>query len=200
MHLYKVSRWEDPILTTRWFLVWLFLLKTGYITTFAYWWIVYIVLKNRWLKDDVRFLRESHERAESGGRPYKLSELVNRHGGEDWLEPLLDELGPQMQRQASDLADWLEIAVNFYQWRNPVATMQSLFLWFVLGLVAAGCSTEYGLKIVFFVAGSFFFGCRPVVSKYPRWRKVVSITRWIHWDVPNNGKFAESIFLCGRLC
>lgn len=187
MHVHKVYLWEDRILTTRWLFTWLFLMKTGYITTFAYWWIAYIVVKNRLTKDNVRFLRESQERIDSGGRPYKISELVGRHGGEDWVDPLLDELGPLIQRQLSDVADYCEILMNFYHWRNPKATMQSVFLWFILGLVAALCSTEYGLKIVVFVAGIYFFMSRPIASKYPRWRKVVSLPRWIHWDIPNNG-------------
>lgn len=59
--------------------------------------------------DDVRFLRESHERAHSNMTPQKLSELVNRHGGEGWIDPLLDELGPTLQQQLGDTADFLEI-------------------------------------------------------------------------------------------
>ena len=59
--------------------------------------------------DDVRFLRESHERAAMGMTPQKLSELVHAHGGEGWIDPLLDEVGPLLQQQLGDTADFLEI-------------------------------------------------------------------------------------------
>jgi len=190
MHVRKVYLWEDTILTTRWFIVWVLLIKFGFTLTFLYWWVCYIVLKHRFTKDSVRFLRESKERVDSGGTPYKISELVGRHGTEDWVDPLIDELGPTLQRQLSDAADYIEILMNFYHWRNPGATINSLIVWFTLGLISFCCSTEYGAKIVMLIAGIYFFGSCPVATKFPRWRKVVSLARMIHWDIPNNAELA----------
>jgi len=76
--------------------------------------IVYLVLKRRYYPQAHGALRESHERAIDGGaRAFKLSELIKRHGGDDWLGPLLEELGPVIQQQLCDTADFLEILIKF---------------------------------------------------------------------------------------
>jgi len=189
MHVYKVYRWEDPKLTAQWFAVWVFMIKTGYIGTTLWFYVVYVVLHNKYTKNHLGHMRDSQERVDSGGRPYKLGELVARHGEEDWIDPIMDEFGPVAQQMVSDIADVVEILVNFYNWRRPEASRNSVILWAWLGIMSALISTEYGLKIAFFGAGMMFFVMQPVASRYPRWRKVLSMTRWVHWDVPNNGKF-----------
>jgi len=188
MHVYKVYRWEDPKLTAQWFAVWVFMIKTGYIGTTIWLYVVYVILHNKYTKDHLGSMRDSQERVDSGGRPYKLGELVARHGEEDWIDPIMDEFGPVVQQMVSDTADIVEILVNFYNWRRAEATRNSVILWATLGIMSALISTEYGLKIAFFGTGMMFFVAQPIASKYPRWRKVVSLTRWVHWDVPNNGK------------
>lgn len=40
---------------------------------------------------------------------YRLGELINKHGREDWLGPLIDEAGPMVQLQLGDLANLLEV-------------------------------------------------------------------------------------------
>ena len=46
---------------------------------------------------------------ERGSMAYRLGELIDKHGREDWLEPLIDELGPFLQLQLGDLASILEV-------------------------------------------------------------------------------------------
>lgn len=48
-----------------------------------------------------------------GSRAYKISELAQRHGGDAWLDPLIDEFGPLVQRQLGDAADYLEILIKY---------------------------------------------------------------------------------------
>lgn len=43
------------------------------------------------------------------GTAYKFGELIDKHGGEKWLEPLIDELGPYIQLQLGDIANMLEV-------------------------------------------------------------------------------------------
>lgn len=188
MHLHKVSLWEDPMLTLRWVGVWLFMIKTGYISCILYGYMVYNVLGNRHNQNTLSSIREAQERAASGGRPYKISELVDRHGDEHWLEPLMDELGPIAQIIVGDAADLVEKMINFYSWKDPSTTRQSLVLWSSLTLFTATCSSEYGLKIMLFALGMIFFMIRPVTSRYPRFRRVLSPSYWCYYDVPTNGK------------
>ncbi|KAL9052283.1 MAG: hypothetical protein Q9162_005485 [Coniocarpon cinnabarinum] len=123
MRVRKVYTWEDPWLTARWLLLYLTLLKTGYFMSFYWGYLLYSVVTNRTGSHTRRWMQESHERARlAHERASMLSELVLRHGKEDWLEPLLDEFGPWIQLQVSDMADFLESAAGYYDWRNLTST------------------------------------------------------------------------------
>ena len=39
----------------------------------------------------------------------RFGELVDKHGREDWLEPLMEDLGPFIQLQLGDIANMLEV-------------------------------------------------------------------------------------------
>lgn len=77
-------------------------------TQYAY--IIYIVVKNRYFPTSPESIRESMRRAlDSRDTAFRFSELVDRHGRKDWLEPVIDSLGPQIQLQLSDMANMLEV-------------------------------------------------------------------------------------------
>lgn len=50
-----------------------------------------------------------HRSHDQTGRAYKFGELIDKHGRNHWLEPLLDEVGPFIQVQMNDLANMLEV-------------------------------------------------------------------------------------------
>lgn len=75
--------------------------------------LIFMVVRNHYTTQSVDQTRESHERAtDRSRRALQISELVKRHGEDNWLEPLLDDLGPKLQEQAGDLADFLEILIK----------------------------------------------------------------------------------------
>ena len=39
----------------------------------------------------------------------RFGELVDKHGRENWLEPLMEDLGPFIQLQLGDIANMLEV-------------------------------------------------------------------------------------------
>lgn len=62
------------------------------------------------MNDDLRFVREAQARAKDKEvQAQSLSELVDRLGHDQWIDSVLDELGPLIQQQLGDLADFLEI-------------------------------------------------------------------------------------------
>lgn len=72
--------------------------------------IIYLVVKNRHFPSTVQSLRESLDRVlNRGGTAYRFAELIDKHGRENWLEPLIDELGPYIQLQLGDVANMLEV-------------------------------------------------------------------------------------------
>ena len=46
---------------------------------------------------------------DSERKPYKFGELIDKHGRDSWLEPLLEDLGPYIQLQIGDIANMLEV-------------------------------------------------------------------------------------------
>ena len=45
----------------------------------------------------------------SKGTASRFSELIDRHGRHDWLEPVLNDVGPYVQLQLGDMANMLEV-------------------------------------------------------------------------------------------
>ena len=72
--------------------------------------MIYLVLSNRFYPTSVHSLRQSLRRTiEREGVAAEIGELIEKHGPENWLEPLLEELGPQAQLQLGDIANMLEV-------------------------------------------------------------------------------------------
>ncbi|KAI4257745.1 MAG: hypothetical protein LQ352_001520 [Teloschistes flavicans] len=94
MDMRRVDRWEDPKNTAKWLAIYVILWYT----------------QNRFYPSSVDAMRESmHRSHDQTGRAYKFGELIDKHGRNHWLEPLLDEVGPFIQVQMNDLANMLEV-------------------------------------------------------------------------------------------
>lgn len=60
------------------------------------------MLVNRYFPNTVESLRESQRRAfDSSASANMFSELIDKHGRNDWLDPVMDSLGPYVQLQLS---------------------------------------------------------------------------------------------------
>lgn len=68
------------------------------------------MLKNRYFPTSAESIRESMRRAvDSRTSASKLGELIDKHGRNDWLEPVMEQLGPAIQLQLGDMANMLEV-------------------------------------------------------------------------------------------
>ena len=140
----------------------------------------------RSLKD----LRAGVERSiDRGATAFKVGEMMDKHGSSDWLGPLMEELGPNIQVQVADFANLLESYYNFYHFRNPYATLCSLCLAAALFLVSALGGTEFAMKVWWLLVGSTFFICFPISSRAPRYRNLVAPWKWTVWDVPTHAEW-----------
>jgi hypothetical protein len=50
-----------------------------------------------------------------GATAFKVGELMEKHGSDDWIGPFLEELGPFIQVQVGDFTNFLESTYNFFQ-------------------------------------------------------------------------------------
>lgn len=147
-------------------------------------------MKNYFYPSTVEGLRQGMERTSDGAAgALEIGELVEKHGTTEWLEPLLDEIGPYMQVQAADIADSLEITDNFFHWRNPAATRNVLCLLGAMTLVVAIVDGRLLAQIAWLGIGFIFFGCWPISALYPRYRLLVNPFKWMFWDVPTHAEW-----------
>lgn len=191
MNVRAVYRWEDPATTSKWFALYVFLWYIEHVMGFFYGYILYIVLKNRFFPSSVESIRSSIQRAQdSRSNAYKFSELIDKHGRSNWLEPLIADLGPYIQLQLGDLANMLEVFSNFYHWKSPQKTVATLVFFASCLLVSIFADMAFCMKIVYFIAGGSFFLCYPVASRYPKYRYLVSPFKWVLWDIPTHAEWS----------
>lgn len=120
----------------------------------------------------------------------KFGELIDKHGRDDWLAPMMEDLGPYIQLQLGDMANMLEVFSNFYNWKHPKKTRATVL--FLASCVAITLFTdmEFCMKIVWFIAGGAFFLCWPISSQYPKYRYLVSPIKWMLWDIPTHAEWS----------
>lgn len=191
MSIRQIYTWEDPKRTGKWFALFCFLWHTQHIVGFMYASIIYTVLRNKYYPSSVETVRHSLERGV--GREAKAQdwgELVDQHGRKEWIEPLLDKVGPQIQLQLGDLADLLEILTNFYRWKAPWKTAETVFLLFCCLLMTLLTDMAYCAKVLSFFAGFWFFLGFPIATRYPQYRYLVSPIRWAVWDIPTDADWS----------
>jgi hypothetical protein len=190
MSVRQIYTWEDPQRTAKWFALFCFLWYTEHIVGFLYADIIFTVLKNKYYPTSVESVRHSMKRGiDREAHAQAWGELVEQHGHKGWIEPLLDELGPYIQLQLGDLTDLLEILTNFYRWKSPWKTAETLFFFGCCLLVTLLADMAFCMKIFWFVAGGWFFLCFPIATRYPKYRYLVDPARWMFWDIPTDAEW-----------
>ncbi|KAF4544193.1 P-loop containing nucleoside triphosphate hydrolase protein [Lasiodiplodia theobromae] len=191
LKLRGIYLWENPRKSGRWMAIFVFLWWADYVFSFILLWCVFIVLRSRYSQRSIKSLRESHERVmDQGATAFKISELIHRHGPGEWLDPLIDEIGPRAQLQLNDLADHLERMQNFYDWKFPERTWATLFCIACAILLGVLTPTAFSMRVLTFVAIWWFFMGRPVASHYPRFRRAVSPVSYVFWGLPTHAQWS----------
>ncbi|GAB7340387.1 hypothetical protein MBLNU457_6829t1 [Dothideomycetes sp. NU457] len=186
----SIYRWDNPTKTMIWGGVWLVIWYFNCCITFILCYVVYIVLNNKYNRKNVDNMRESYDRADSNESTYRFNELIQKYGDEHWIDPLLEEMGPLLQLQLSDTADFFEILNNFYDWRTPDKTWATLFWFFTAIAIGLLTPTAYTMKIIWMFCWLSVFLGRPIASKHRQYRHVVNALKWIFWEIPNDADWA----------
>lgn len=191
MDVRSVYRWEQPCTTAKWFAIYVALWYTDHIVGFFYAYILYMVIKHRFFPKSIDSLRASMHRAHDRNQSaHRFGELIDKHGNENWLEPLMKDMGPYIQLQLGDIANMLEVFANFYHWLSPQKTAATL--WFFASCLAVSlcCDMAFCVKVTGFIAGGSFFLCWPIASHHPKYRYLVSPFKWVLWDIPTDAEWS----------
>jgi hypothetical protein len=187
----EVYMWKDPKRTGRWLALFLVLWYTQHIMAFFYFYIIYSTVRNKFRPSSVQTVRDNVTRAiDRKARVQAWGDLIQRHGKDDWLEPLLNEVGPIIQMQLGDVADLLEVMVNFHRHEKPRLTIASVFLFSCCLAVSLFADMAFCVKLVWFIIGAGFFVTYPIATNFPKYRLVVSHFRWMFWDIPTHAELA----------
>lgn len=184
-----VYTWQDKWRTARWAMLFWTLWYTEHIVGFVYAYVIYMTIRNKFYPSTVDTVRESMQRnldREAQARAW--GELIEKHGRSDWVEPLLADLGPVIQMQLGDLADFIETLLNFYRWERPGKTWASLFFFLSCLAITLLADMRYCMKIVWFIVGGSFFVTFPIAARYPKYRTIVDFLRWVFWDIPTHAE------------
>ena len=100
-------------------------------------------------------MRDSIQRAaDSRSKATRFVELIDKHGAQNWLDAVIEEMGPSLELLTVDLSNYMEILVNFYEWKSPYRTFATLL--FFAACLATTCFADmaFCMKLVWFVAVS----------------------------------------------
>ena len=185
-HLYA---WQDPRRTAKWAALFWTLFYTEHIVGFFYCYVIYMTIRNRFYPSSIESIRESMQRSHHREASAKAwGELIEKHGKTEWVEPLLEQIGPIIQMQLGDLANFIEVLTNFYRWERPNKTAGTLFFFTVCLAITLLADMRFCMKIIWFIVGSSFFFTSPIAVRFPRYRIVVDALRWIFWDIPTHAE------------
>ncbi len=187
----EVYMWKDPKRTGRWLALFLVLWYTQHIMAYFYFYIIYSTLRNKFRPSSVQTVRDNVTRAiDRKARVQAWGDLIQRHGQHDWLEPFLDEIGPIIQMQLGDVADLLEVMVNFHRHEKPRLTMATVFFFSCCLAVSLFADMAFCVKLMWLIIGGGFFVTYPIATNFPKYRLLVSHFRWMFWDIPTHAELA----------
>jgi len=112
------------------------------------------------------------------------------------VDPLIDSVGPLLQPQIKDIADWMEALLNFHDWKTARTTNAISIFFAILIASSLFTSTEICVRAMTAISILTFFFHRPILSRYPRFYLIFAPVHWIFWDIPTH---MESSFRYLRL-
>lgn len=156
-----------------------------------YGFILYSSIMNWYYPPSLEDIREGIKRTlDRSSAAFKIEELIDEHGSDDWLEHLMDQAGPWLQLQLGDAVTLLEAISNFYHFESPQNSFNALWIFAAWFLLCASTDSKFIMKLVWFIIGCIFFFAWPISSLYPRYRLLVSPWRVPLWNVPDYAEWS----------
>lgn len=185
--LRRLWQWEQPRRSAAWFAIWLIVWYSNRVFTFIFCVLGYTIAHSREQPERIQMLKESHDRiGDENATPDTFGEMINRHGSSDWLDPMIENIGPIIQPQVKVLADWMEMFANFYEWKTPRATAVLLSVIGSAIAMSTFLSSEFILRVSTLVIIVGFFVDRPISWRAPDYYSVVAPMHWIFWNIPTH--------------
>ncbi|KAF2420342.1 hypothetical protein EJ08DRAFT_653832 [Tothia fuscella] len=191
LRLHEVWSWKDSQETAMWFVIWMTMWYFGCVLIFAYGYGGYVVFAHRRKVNRQALLQASYDRAtDPDTKALTFGEMIERHGQDSWIEPMIEAVGPQLQVLTRRTADALEKLTSLYEWKNPQATGIALTVFAIVVVFPAIAGNDFAIRLWTFLAIVTFFGDHPTAVRFPNFRKMLSPIRWIFGVVPTENETA----------
>lgn len=187
----RIYRWERPSETGKFLLVYVVLWYLNLLLPGVLSAMLYLVAARRWHTQTIDDLREEiRQREDIHKTAFSLTDFIEKQGDDNWAHDLLQELGPWLMIQLSDLANFFESVRNFYEWRVPLRTISVLIVIALAILFTTFTPLWLLVKMSTFSAGFVFFALFPISVNYPKYRLLVSPSKWLFWNIPTHAEWA----------
>ena len=187
----RVYRWEYPVETTKYLVIYNVLWYLNLLLPGALSVVLYLVAERRLHGQSIEDLREDIKHREDVERTaLSLTEFIEKQGDENWAHDLLQDLGPWLMVQLADLANFFESVRNFYEWRKPTRTLAVLVVLATGILITVFTPLWLLIKVSTFSAGFTFFCLFPISVNFPNYRLLVSPSKRLFWNIPTHAEWA----------
>lgn len=187
----RVYRWEYPVETTKYLVIYIVLWYLNLLLPGALSVVLYLVAERRLHGQSIEDLREDIKHREDVERTaLSLTEFIEKQGDENWAHDLLQDLGPWLMVQLADLANFFESVRNFYEWRKPTRTLAVLVVLATGILITVFTPLWLLIKVSTFSAGFTFFCLFPISVNFPNYRLLVSPSKRLFWNIPTHAEWA----------
>lgn len=187
----RVYRWEHPVETTKYLVIYLILWYFNLLLPGVLSAVVYLVVERRVHGNTLEDLREDIKHREDTERTaLSLNEFIEKRGNDKWADEIVEAVGPWFMVQLADMANFFESIRNFYEWRKPTRTAATLGAVVCIIIACAVTPSWLLIKASTLGAGFSFFGLFPLAVNFPEYRLLVSPTKRIFWNIPTHAEWA----------
>jgi hypothetical protein len=187
MQLSQLQSWENSRKTLVWFAVWVAVWAMNWVASFMVCLALYSVLRRKFGYATKEKMEEAQDRLEDETKTaHTFGEMINRHGSDSWIDPVIDTVTATVQPYMKDSADWLEVLNNFWDYRDSRSSDSAVTILLVSLLFLNFTSTEFCVRLATLGGILGFFLHHPLSIRYPRYPHILLPLHWILWDVPTH--------------
>jgi hypothetical protein len=180
LHVHDIWCWEYPWKTATWFVVCLTVWYFQCVVIFFYCYVVHNIIQHGDREKRHASLKESYDRvADPKATALTFGEMIERHGDSNWLDPMLEAVGPTLQFRTNQMANSMEKLSNLYNWKEPRSTIMAIVLLGLFGVAPTLFGTAFATRLWTLLSILIFFTFHPLSIHYPNVYQAMRAMTWL---------------------
>jgi hypothetical protein len=180
LRVHRIWSWESPWRTATWFTICLAVWYYEFVAIFLYCYAVYNIFQHGKREATQVDLQESYDRiANPDAKVLTFGEMIERHGESDWLDPMIEAVGPTLQVRVNQIANAMEKLTNLYNWKEPHSTGLAIILFGLVAVCPTLIGTAFATRLWILLTILAFFTYYPLSIQFPDLYRVVGAMTWL---------------------